>query len=77
MVKINISIEGENLEDVVSDLLKIASKVVISNKKLLREMLKTVGEQAIDVLMEKEMLNRGADLYTEIMHSINWHYKQK
>ncbi|MEF8848616.1 MAG: hypothetical protein V5A68_05725 [Candidatus Thermoplasmatota archaeon] len=77
MVKINITIEGEDLEEISSELIKVAGSVLKSNKKLIREILEIFGEEAINVLMEEDMLDKGGELYTEIMHSINWQLKDK
>ena len=77
MVKINISIEGEDVSEIASELVKVAGKIVKSNRQLVREILEIFGEEALNVLMEKKMLDKGGQLYTEIMHAVNWQYIKK
>jgi hypothetical protein len=76
MVKINISIEGEDLSEIVEELLNIGIELVKSNRKEIREMMKILSEEAIDVLMEKKTLEKGAQLYKKINSEINWTYKR-
>ncbi|HEC81917.1 MAG TPA: hypothetical protein ENI42_05800 [Thermoplasmatales archaeon] len=77
MVKIDISIEGENLSEITSELTKILAQVVKTNKPLVREILKVFGEEALSVLMERKMLEKGAKLYRELIEEINWQYKEE
>ncbi|HEC95320.1 MAG TPA: hypothetical protein ENI45_05075 [Thermoplasmatales archaeon] len=77
MVKIEISVEGENLSEIVSELVKILGEVVKSNKAVVREIVKVFGEEAVSVLMERKMLEKGAKLYRELIEEINWQYKEK
>ncbi|HID25456.1 MAG TPA: hypothetical protein EYP23_03220 [Thermoplasmata archaeon] len=77
MVKIEISVEGENLSEIVSELVKILRETVKSNKAVVREIMKVFGEEAVSVLMERKMLEKGAKLYRELIEEINWQYKEK
>ena len=77
MVKIDISIEGENLSEIATELTKILGEALKTNRPLIREILKAFGEEAISVLMERKMLERGAKLYREITEEINWQYKEE
>ena len=76
MVKININIEGENLSEIVEEILNIGIELVKSNRKEIREMMKILSEEAIEVLMEKKTLEKGAQLYKKINSEINWTYKR-
>ena len=76
MVKINISIEGEDLSEIVEEILNIGIELVKSNRKEIKELMKVLSEDAIDVLMEKKILEKGAQLYKKINSEINWTYKR-
>jgi hypothetical protein len=77
MVKINISIEGEDISEIVGELLNIGVEIVKSNREEIREVMKILGDEALDVLMERKMLERGAQLYKKINSEINWSYKHE
>jgi fructose-1-phosphate kinase PfkB-like protein len=77
MVKINISIEGENLSDIVEELLNAGVILLKSNKKEVKEALKTLADEALDVLMDHKILEKGALLYRRINSEINWTYKKE
>lgn len=76
MVKIDISIEGENLADIISELLTIGIASVKHNRKEIRELMRVLADEAVDVLMERKILEKGAKLYKEINSEINYRYKQ-
>ncbi len=76
MVKINISIEGEDLEHIIDELFAIGFNVLKNNQKNIREALRILAYDAIDVLSEKKTLERGAQLYKKINMEINWTYKR-
>jgi hypothetical protein len=42
----------------------------------IRDLIKIVGEEMVSVLMERDMLDKGAKLYREIQQSINYTYKK-
>lgn len=63
MVKINISIEGEDLSDIVSELLKIGTIMIRSNRRKIREFMEILADESIDVLMECNIIKKGAKLY--------------
>jgi len=77
MVKINISIEGENLEDIISELISIGKEFVKSNREDLKELMEVFADDAIDVMMKREILEKGAKLYKEINSEINYAYKKR
>ena len=70
MVKIEIKLEGETLQDIIKEI----SLLLESNKPLVKDILETLALQALDVLNEKKILRRGADLYVNITRNINWKY---
>jgi len=76
MVKINISIEGEDISEIVEELLNIGTDLIKSNRKEVRELMKLFADEALDVLMEHKTLERGAQLYKKINSEINWTYKK-
>ena len=42
----------------------------------IRDLIKIIGKEMVSVLMEKDMLDKGARLYREIQQSINYTYKK-
>jgi hypothetical protein len=73
MVKIEIKIEGEDLNSIIKEL----GSIVEANKKTIRNILDICANEALDVLEEKKILDRGAELYVKINRAINWKYKKK
>jgi hypothetical protein len=76
MVKINITIEGEDIADITNALLKVGIELVKANRKELRELLKIMADESLEVLNEKKTLEKGAELYRKINSEINWTYKR-
>jgi hypothetical protein len=76
MVKINISIEGENISEIVDELMHIGIDLLKNHRKELREVLKIVADESLEVLNEKKILEQGAELYRKINSEINWTYKR-
>jgi hypothetical protein len=76
MVKINISIEGENLSDIVEELLNVGVGLLQSNKKEVKEALRTLADDALDAMLDHKILEKGALLYRRINSEINWTYKR-
>jgi hypothetical protein len=77
MVKINISIEGEDITEIVEELITIGTGILKNNRKELRELLKICAEESLDVLMERKILENGAQLYKKINSEINWTYRRE
>lgn len=40
----------------------------------IRDLIKIIGEEMLSVLMERDILDKGAHLYREIQQSINYTY---
>ncbi len=76
MVKINISIEGEDIEEIVGELLNVGIGLLKSNRDEIRELLKILADESLDVLLEHKTLEKGAMLYRKINSEINWTYKR-
>ena len=76
MVKINISIEGEDIEEIMEELLNIGVGLLKSNRKKIREILQILADESLDVLLEHKTLEKGAMLYRKINSEINWTYKR-
>ncbi len=47
-----------------------------THRKEVREFIKTLGEESLSILKEKEILKEGAQLYREIQSAINYTYKK-
>lgn len=76
MVKINITVEGEDIPAIITELLHVGIDLVKANRKELRELLKVLADESIEVLNEKKTLEKGAQLYKKINTEINWTYKR-
>jgi len=76
MVKINITIEGEDVASIMNELLHVGIELVKANRKELRELLKILADESLEILNEKKTLERGAELYKKINSEINWTYKR-
>jgi len=76
MVKINITIEGEDISEIVNELLHVGIELLKTNRKEFREFLKILADESFEVLYEKKTLEKGAELYKKINSEINWTYKR-
>ena len=76
MVKISINIEGENLTEIVGELLNIGLDILKSNRKEIKEAMKILADDALDVLTDRKTVEKGAQLYKKINTEINWTYKK-
>ena len=76
MVKINITIEGENVTEIINELLQVGIELLKTNRKEIREVLKILADESLEVLNEKKTLEKGAELYRKINSEINWTYKR-
>jgi lipoate synthase len=77
MVKINITLEGEDISEIINELLHVGIELLKANRKGLREILKILADESLEVLNEKKTLERGAELYKKINSEINWAYKRE
>jgi len=77
MVKINITIEGEDAGEIMNELLRVGMDFLKANRKELREVLKILADESLEVLNEKKVLEKGAELYKKINSEINWTYKRE
>jgi hypothetical protein len=76
MVKINISIEGEDVSEIIDELLHMGINLLKVNRKEIREILKLLSEESLEILNEKKTLEKGAELYRKLNSEINWTYKR-
>ena len=76
MVKINISVEGEDISEIVSELLNVGIELIKSNRKEVKELMRIFADDALEVLLERKTLEKGAQLYKKINTEINWTYKR-
>jgi len=77
MVKINITIEGEDAAEIINELLHVGMDLLKANRKELREALKILADESLEVLNEKKILEKGAELYKKINSEINWTYRRE
>jgi hypothetical protein len=77
MVKINISIEGEDVSGIIDELLHVGIGLLKANRKEIREVLKILSEESLEILDEKKTLEKGAELYRKLNSEINWTYKRE
>ncbi|KAA0002302.1 MAG: hypothetical protein FE044_03340 [Thermoplasmata archaeon] len=73
MAKIEIKIEGEDIEDIIKEF----DKILESNREAVRKILRMLAEEAIEVIEERKIIDRGADIYIKLNRAINWRYKQQ
>jgi len=66
---VKITLDEESIDAIV--------KYAKTHRKEVRELMKIIGEEALSVLMEKDVLNEGAKLYREIQREINYTYGKK
>jgi hypothetical protein len=76
MVKINITLEGEDISEIINELLHVGIELLKTNRKELREVLKIFADESLEVLNDKKILEKGAELYKKINSEINWTYKR-
>ena len=76
MVKIKITIEGEDISEIIDELLHVGIGLLKANRKEVREVLKILADESLEVLNEKKTLEKGAELYRKINSEINWTYKR-
>jgi hypothetical protein len=76
MVKINITIEGEDISEIINELLHVGIELLKTNRKELREVLRILADESLEVLNDKKILEKGAELYKKINSEINWTYKR-
>ena len=65
---VKITIDEESIEAIF--------KYAKTHRNEIREILKIIGEEALSVLTEKEVLKEGAQLYREIQREINYTYRK-
>jgi len=77
MVKINISIEGKDVEDIISELLSLGKEYIKSNRNDIREILNLLADESIDILLDRGIVEKGAKLYRKLNSEINYQYRNK
>jgi late competence protein required for DNA uptake (superfamily II DNA/RNA helicase) len=77
MVKINISIEGDDIEDIISDLFSVGKEFIQAHRTDIKEILEILADESIDILMDRTVLERGAKLYRKLNTEINYQYRNK
>lgn len=77
MVKINITIEGEDAAEIINELLHVGMDLLKANRKELRDALKILADESLEILNDKKILEKGAELYKKINSEINWTYRRE
>jgi len=65
---VKITLDEESIDAIV--------KYAKTHRDEVRELMKIIGEEALSVLMEKDVLTEGAKLYREIQREINYTYSK-
>ncbi len=71
-MKIEIKLEGENIDEIVRGLISI----IENNREEIKRLLNILAKDAIDVLEEDPILEKGADLYIKLNRAINYRYRK-
>lgn len=72
-MKIQITIEGEDFEEFIKDV----GALLENNREELKNVLRILAKEAIDVIEESAILDRGAELYIKLNRAINYKYREK
>lgn len=72
-MKIEIKIEGESIQELVGEI----RKLVEMNRDEIKKLLKIIGEEAISVLNDEKILEKGAELYIKLNKEINLKYREE
>jgi hypothetical protein len=56
MVKINISIEGEDMEEIITELISVGIKSIKSNRDELKELIDLFADEFIDILTKRNII---------------------
>jgi hypothetical protein len=65
---VKISLDEESIDAIL--------KYTKTHRNEVRELLKIIGEEALSVLTDKDILKEGAKLYREIQREINYTYRK-
>ena len=65
---VKITLDEESIEAIM--------KYAKTHRNEVRDLLKIIGEEALSILKEKEILKEGAKLYREIQREINYTYRK-
>ena len=65
---VKITLDEESIDAIV--------KYAKTHRNEIREIMKIIGDEALSVLKEKEILKEGAKLYREIQREINYTYRK-
>ena len=57
-------------------MLHVGIGLLKTNRKELREALRILADESLEVLNDKKTLEKGAELYKKINSEINWTYKR-
>jgi len=56
MVKINISIEGEDMEEIFTEMISFGMKSIKSKKGEMKELIEFFADEFIDVLVKRNII---------------------
>jgi hypothetical protein len=72
-MKIQITIEGEDVTELLQDL----GSLLESNRDEVKRVLRLLAHEALTVIEESATLDRGAELYIKLNRAINHKYRQR
>jgi len=73
MVKIEIKIEGDDIDSIIKEM----DKIIESNRESIRKILRMLAEEAAEVVQERKIIDKGAEIYIKLNRAINWKYKHQ
>ncbi|HHF55409.1 MAG TPA: hypothetical protein ENL42_00650 [Thermoplasmatales archaeon] len=71
-MKIEIKLEGESIDEIAKGLISL----IENNREEIKKLLNMLARDAIEVLEEDPILEKGADLYIKLNRAINYRYRK-
>lgn len=71
-MKIEIKLEGDDIGEIVKEI----GKMIEANKNGIRKLIEVFVDEAIDVVKEPKILDKGANVYVRLNREINQKYKK-
>ena len=71
-MKIEIKLEGDD----IGEIMKEVGKMIEANKNGIRKLIEVFVDEAIDVVKEPKILDKGANVYVRLNREINQKYKK-
>ena len=71
-MKIEIKLEGDDIGEIVKEI----GKIIEANTNGIRKLIEVFADEAIEVVKEPKILDKGANLYVRLNREINRKYKK-